>query len=83
MTFAKADYQSVYGKIASSWEKKDGKFILTVQIPVNTTATIKLPVAKNSEIKIDNKRFRIGFDEKVQKPVLELGSGIYTIECTL
>jgi hypothetical protein len=24
-----------------------------------------------------------GFDEKVQKPVLELGSGIYTIECTL
>ncbi|MFC4478611.1 glycoside hydrolase family 78 protein [Flavobacterium chungangensis] len=83
MTFAKADYQSVYGKIASSWQKKDGKFVLTVQIPVNTTATVKLPVAKNSEIKIDNKKVRVGFDEKVQKPVLELGSGIYTIECTI
>lgn len=69
MTFAKADYQSVYGKIASSWEKKDGKFILTVQIPVNTTATIKLPVAKKSEIKIDNKRVGAGFNEKAQKPV--------------
>ncbi|MNL85322.1 hypothetical protein D3C87_2135960 [compost metagenome] len=56
---------------------------MTVQIPVNTTATVKLPVAKNSEIKIDNKKVRVGFDEKVQKPVLELGSGIYTIECTI
>ena len=83
MTFAKAHYQSVYGKIASSWEKKDGKFILTVQIPVNTTATIKLPVTKNSEIKIDSKKVRAGFDEKAQKQVLELGSGIYTIECTI
>jgi len=56
---------------------------LTIQIPVNTSATIKLPVAKNSEIKIDNKKVRAGFDEKGQKPVLELGSGIYTIECTI
>ncbi|WP_262410802.1 alpha-L-rhamnosidase C-terminal domain-containing protein [Flavobacterium johnsoniae] len=69
--------------MASSWEKKDGKFILTVQIPVNTTATIKLPVAKNSEIKIDNKKIRAGYNEKDKKPMLELGSGIYTIECTI
>ncbi|WP_125721919.1 glycoside hydrolase family 78 protein [Flavobacterium ustbae] len=81
MTFAKADYQSVYGKIVSSWEKKDGKFILSVEIPVNTTATIKLPVAKNSEIKIDDKKIRAGNDGI--KPVLELGSGKYIIECTI
>ncbi|MHC0446953.1 glycoside hydrolase family 78 protein [Flavobacterium sp. 3-218] len=81
MTFAKADYQSVYGKIVSSWEKKDGKFILNVEIPVNTTATIKLPVPKNSEIKIDDKKVRAGNDGI--KPVLELGSGKYIIECTI
>ncbi|TDW47896.1 alpha-L-rhamnosidase-like protein [Flavobacterium sp. 270] len=81
MTFAEADYQSVYGKIVSSWEKKDGKFILKVEIPVNTSATIKLPVAKNSEIRIDNKKVKTGFDGK--KPTLEFGSGKYTIECRL
>ncbi|WP_347052480.1 glycoside hydrolase family 78 protein [Flavobacterium olei] len=81
MTFAKAEYHSVYGKIVSSWEKKDGKFILEVEIPVNTSATIKLPVAKNSEIRINKKVVRTGFDGK--KPSLEFGSGKYTIECKL
>lgn len=81
MTFAEADYNSVYGKIVSSWEKKDGKFILKVEIPVNTSATIKLPVAQNSEIRIHKKVVRTGFDGK--KPTLEFGSGKYTIECQL
>ena len=71
MTFVKATYQSIYGNIASEWEKKDGKLILKVEIPVNTTATIKLPIAVNSEIKINGKIARN----------LELGSGKYTIEC--
>ena len=73
MTFVKATYQSIYGTIASAWEKKDGKLILQIEIPVNTSATIKLPVQKNSEIKVNG---------TVVKN-LELGSGKYTIECTL
>jgi hypothetical protein len=73
MTFAKADYQSVYGKIVSSWEKKEGKFILQVEIPVNTSATIKLPVAKDTEIKVNG---------KITKN-LRFGSGKYVIECKI
>jgi alpha-L-rhamnosidase len=73
MTFVKATYQSIYGTIASAWEKKDGKLILKVEIPVNTSASIKLPVSKNTEIKING---------KVAKN-LELGSGKYTIECEI
>lgn len=73
MTFVKATYQSIYGNIASAWEKKDGKLILKVEIPVNTTATIKLPIQKNTEIKING---------KIAKN-LELGSGKYTIECKI
>jgi alpha-L-rhamnosidase len=74
MTFVKATYQSIYGKIASAWEKKDEKLILKVEIPANTSATIKLPVStKDSEVKVNG------------KPVknLKLGSGKYTIECKL
>ncbi|WKL46163.1 glycoside hydrolase family 78 protein [Flavobacterium pectinovorum] len=73
MTFAKADYQSVYGKIVSSWEKKDGKFILQVEIPVNTSASIKLPIAAGTEVKVNG---------KVTK-YLRFGSGKYTIECKI
>ncbi|KQX12005.1 glycoside hydrolase family 78 protein [Flavobacterium sp. Root420] len=73
MTFVKATYKSIYGDIASAWEKKEGKLILKVEIPVNTSATIKLPVPKNTEIKINGKIARN----------LELGSGKYTIECEI
>nr|WP_262902744.1 glycoside hydrolase family 78 protein [Flavobacterium hibisci] len=73
MTFVKATYQSIYGKIASAWEKKDGKLILKVEIPANTSATIKLPIANNSEIKVNGKPIKN----------LKLGSGKYTIECKL
>ncbi|MBF4470503.1 glycoside hydrolase family 78 protein [Flavobacterium sp. HJJ] len=83
MTFAKAEYKSIYGKIASAWEKKDRKLILKVEIPVNTSATIKLPVSKDSEIKVNKKSVSTVFDEKTKKTTLELGSGIYTIECKL
>lgn len=73
MTFVKATYQSIYGKIASAWEKKDGKLILKVEIPANTSATVKLPVSKDSEIKVNGKPTKD----------LKLGSGKYTIECKL
>ena len=73
MTFVKATYQSIYGNIASAWEKKDGKLTLKVAIPANTSATIKLPIAKNSEIKVNGKPTKD----------LKLGSGKYTIECKI
>ncbi|WP_325176593.1 glycoside hydrolase family 78 protein [Paenibacillus alkalitolerans] len=38
-----AEYDSLYGKIVSSWQLQDGRFRLQVNIPVNTTATIRMP----------------------------------------
>jgi hypothetical protein len=73
MTFAKAEYQSIYGKIVSAWEKKDGKLNLTVEIPANTSASIKLPVAVTTEVKVNGKPTKN----------LNLGSGKYTIECKI
>lgn len=73
MTFVKATYKSIYGNIVSAWEKKDGKLILKVEIPANTSATVKLPVSKNSEVKVNGKLTKD----------LKLGSGKYTIECKI
>lgn len=42
--YAKASYQSVYGKVVSEWKKQDdGSYIYQITIPANTTATVKLP----------------------------------------
>ncbi len=43
LDWVKAEHDSPYGPIQSSWTKKDGKFVLEVSIPVNTTATVILP----------------------------------------
>ena len=39
-TYAKCEYQSVYGRVSSKWEKKDGKVKYAIEIPSNTTAEI-------------------------------------------
>lgn len=43
ITYAKASYDSVYGKIISGWRRQKGKTVYAVTIPSNTTARIILP----------------------------------------
>jgi alpha-L-rhamnosidase len=44
LTWVDARYESVHGAIAVRWDRKDGKFLLKVTIPANTTATVHVPV---------------------------------------
>lgn len=48
--WAERTYESEYGSIASRWEKKDGKLVLKVEIPCNTTAEILLPDGKAYQV---------------------------------
>src|SRR5690606_1857509 len=50
LTDASASLETVYGKIGSDWQLKNGKLELEVLIPVNTTATVVLPGAQDREI---------------------------------
>ena len=43
ITHARAEYDSVRGRISSSWKIEDDRFVLEVLIPPNTTATIHVP----------------------------------------
>lgn len=43
LTWAEATYDSVRGPIAVRWERLDGQFDLTVELPANVTATVRLP----------------------------------------
>jgi alpha-L-rhamnosidase len=44
LAFSKAEFESRYGKIASGWERNEGKVTVSVTIPANTKARIVLPV---------------------------------------
>jgi len=50
LTFARAEYESIHGKIVSDWKIKRGQFSLHVVVPPNTTATICVPGAKVNEV---------------------------------
>lgn len=45
LTWAKGSFESVYGKIASSWKLINGKLTLDVEIPKGITATVYVPAA--------------------------------------
>ena len=47
---AKVNYQSIRGLISSEWERLDGKSILKVTIPANTTAQIAFPAKSVTDI---------------------------------
>ncbi|MBR5960860.1 MAG: family 78 glycoside hydrolase catalytic domain [Clostridia bacterium] len=43
LTHAEASYDSIYGRIESGWEKKNGHTFFAVTVPANCRATVKLP----------------------------------------
>ena len=43
LTHAEAGYDSIYGRIESSWKKEGGQTVFTVTVPANCTALVKLP----------------------------------------
>jgi alpha-L-rhamnosidase len=50
MTSAKAEYDSVHGRIESNWKIEDERFELRVVVPANTTATVHVPALDKDEV---------------------------------
>lgn len=51
VTWARGEYESIRGRIASSWKIADGRFRLSVTIPPNTTATVFVPASQPEDVK--------------------------------
>ena len=43
LSYASADLETGYGKLSVHWRIADGKFIMDVEVPANTSASIYLP----------------------------------------
>jgi alpha-L-rhamnosidase len=82
LTMTKASVHSMYGKIASSWEVRDGTMTMKVEIPANTSATVSLPGARLEDVSEGGKGLGSsmsvsGARQAEDAVVLEAGSGSY------
>jgi alpha-L-rhamnosidase len=83
LTFASASLQTYYGKVSSECKKENGNFILNVDVPANTTATIYVPAAdvesitENGKKMNDQKELKAG-EIKNGYVVVRTGSGKYS-----
>jgi alpha-L-rhamnosidase len=82
ITWAKASYDSVRGKIESHWMRDAEGFKLKVVIPANTTATIFLPAKSLAGIREGGKALKgrpgvksRNFDQ--DRAIISVGSGLY------
>ncbi|WP_051554741.1 glycoside hydrolase family 78 protein [Maribacter antarcticus] len=84
LTWAKGSYKSINGLISSEWRKDKKQFKLDVEIPINTSATIILPVNRNAPIKLNSKSLAIEMinsDHNMEnETAIDLGSGKYSFE---
>jgi alpha-L-rhamnosidase len=81
-TEASAELQTLYGPLASRWQRDEQNLTLEVEIPVNTTATVYLPasdvksVTENGKAIADIPEIRTAPTESGQV-LLKIGSGKY------
>ncbi len=79
MTSARAEYESVYGKIISDWNgTSTGPFSLRVTIPANTSAKVFLPAITGAHLTKDGSPLEA--QTEGGSYVVRIGSGSYNFE---
>lgn len=62
LDWAQAELETAYGKAFSGWKKENGKIIMEVIVPPNTTATIEFPNDREPEtVEAGSHRFELDY----------------------
>ena len=82
LSFVNADYVTNYGKVSSHCKADGNNFMLDVEIPANTTATVYVPVHEGSKVSeggkpVDDSSKRITDTSGVMYQQVNVGSGVY------
>ncbi len=72
----KASFESMYGTIRSEWKQEKGILVYSVEVPVNTSATVVLPSADKEKVEMAE-NLRNQAKQEGSDTVLLLGSGSY------
>lgn len=88
LTWVKADYDSVRGRISSDWKRDGDAFRLRATIPPNTTALVRVPAKAGSEVTEGGRPVgKVPALKMIQRDagiaVLEVGAGTYDFRSTL
>lgn len=88
LTWVKAHYDSLYGRIVSNWTRDGGMLTMDVTIPVNTTATVYVPAKDAVGVTESGKPAAQANGVKFLRmennaAVYEVGSGTYRFQSTL
>jgi alpha-L-rhamnosidase len=79
LTSARAEYESIYGKIVSDWNGTlTGPFSLKVTIPPNTSAKVFLPAIAGTHLMEDGNSVQA--QQEKESYVVQIGSGSYSFE---
>jgi alpha-L-rhamnosidase len=79
MTSARAEYDSIYGKIISDWKgTPSGPFSLRVTIPANTTATVYLPAIAGTHLTEGGSP--VDAHQEGESYLVRVGAGSYSFE---
>jgi alpha-L-rhamnosidase len=81
-TQASASHMTPYGRVSSAWSIINGKLELNVDVPSNTTATVRLPGAQLAAVSEHGKKLARGAGitdvrQDGSTTVVETGSGHY------
>ena len=82
LTFAKVSHDSVYGTVASDWTLEGNRLALSVDVPANTTATVRIPARNVHEVQEGGSAASgatgiSGITMDGSDAVVEVGSGHY------
>lgn len=85
LTYAKARHESMYGPVESGWHLVEQKMVVNIEVPPNTTATVKLPKAKLANVKessksLENSETITDIHQDGDAVVVRVGSGRYSFE---
>ncbi len=88
ITWVRAQFNSIRGKIVSDWKRNGDKFALKVSIPANTTATVFVPAKTSTGVTESGKPASSSRGVKFLREengcaVFEIGSGDYDFESRL
>jgi alpha-L-rhamnosidase len=81
LTFARGETRTLRGRIASGWERQGNAVTLSGTIPVNSTATVIVPVADPAQVTSADGATAIA--PVGGRPAFSIGSGTYLFELNL
>jgi len=77
LTTATVGYNSIRGLIKTRWTREGGKLTLEVTVPANTTATVRIPAAKEADVTESGKPLSSAEGVKFEK--MDAGAAVVTV----